>query len=104
MITYENPESSHLAAGVNVSVPGLGYIKFKTGCVQRGKEYTDLLPQTSVLNVESRCLHAKQFMKLSASALAQVNELEDQPMEEEPPAVNVSTPNKRKNTPASPKS
>ena len=27
VITYENPDSSHLAAGVNVSVPGLGYVK-----------------------------------------------------------------------------
>ena len=104
MINYENPDSSHLAAGVNVSVPGLGYIKFTTGCVQRDKEYTDLLLQTSVLTLESRCLFAKQFMKLSASALAQVNELEDQPMEEKPPSVNVNTPNKRKKTRASPKS
>ena len=48
------PEYFHLAAGVNVSVPGLGYIKFNTGCMQRDKEYTDLLPQTSVLNLESR--------------------------------------------------
>ena len=104
VITFENPESSHLAAGVNVSVPGLGHIKFTTGCVQRDKEYTDLLPQTSELTLESRCLHAKQFMKLSASALAQVNELEDQPMDEEPPAANVNTPNKRKKTRASPKS
>ena len=52
VITYENPESPHLAAGVNVLVPGLGYIKFTTGCVQRDKEYSDLLPQTSVLNLE----------------------------------------------------
>ena len=103
VITFEKPESSHLAAGVNVPVPGLGYIKFTTGCVQRDKKYTDLLPQTSVLTLESRCLYAKQFMKLLASALAQVNELEDQPMEEEPPAANVNTPNKCKKTRASPK-
>ena len=104
MITYENPESPHLAAGVNVSVPSLGYIKFTTGCMQRDKEYSNLLPQTLVLTLESRCLYAKQFVKLSASALAQVNELEDQPMEEEHPAANVAMPNKREKTRASPKS
>ena len=42
-------------------------------------------------------------MKLSASALAQVNELEDHPMGDEPPEVNVIAPNKRKKTRASPK-
>ena len=51
VITYENPESSHLAAAVNVLVPGLGYIKFMTGCVQRDKEYSDLLPQTLVFTL-----------------------------------------------------
>ena len=104
VITYENPDSSHLAAGVNVSVPSLGYIMFTTGCVQGDKEYSDLLPQMSVLTLELRCLYAEHFVKLSASALAQVNELEDQPMEEEPPAANVTTPKKRKKTRASPKS
>ena len=38
MITYENPESSHLAAGVNVPVSGLGNIKFPTGCVLWDKD------------------------------------------------------------------
>ena len=104
VITYENPESSHPAAGVNVPVSGLGNIKFTTGCVLRDKEYSGLLPQSSVQTVESRCLYAKQFMKLSASALAQLNDLDDHPMEDEPPAANLTTPNKRKKTRASPKS
>ena len=104
VITYENPESSHLAAGVNVPVSGLGNIKFNTGCVLRDKEYSGLLPQPLVQTLESRCLYAKQSMELSASVLPQVNELEDNPMEDEPPAANVTTPNKRKKTRASPKS
>ena len=103
VITFENPESSHLAAGVSVPVLGLGNIKFTTGCAQRDKEYAGLLPQTAVQSLDSRCLHAKQFVKLSASALAQVNELEDHPMEDVPPEVNANTPNKRKKTRASPK-
>ena len=102
--TYENPESSHLAAGVNVPVSGLGNIKLTTGCVLRDKECSGLLPQSSVQTLESRCLNAKRFMKLSASTLAQVNELEDHTMEDEPLAANVTTPNKRKKTGASPKS
>ena len=104
VITYENPESSHLAASVNVPISSLGNIKFTTGCVLRDKEYSGLLPQSSVQTLESRCLHAKRFMKLSASALVQVNGLEDHPMEDEPLAANVTTPNKRNKTRASPKS
>ena len=101
VITYENPESAHLAAGVNVPLPGVGNVRFSTGSVPRDKEYTTLLPPSVVVNVESRCLHAKQFVKLSASALAQVNELDDHPMEDEPAVV--TAPNKRKKTKASPK-
>ena len=70
VITYVNPESSHLAAGVNVPVFGLGNIKFTTGCVLLDKEYSGLLPQSSVQTLESRCFYAKRFMKLLASALA----------------------------------
>ena len=98
VISYQNP------AEVNFPVCGLGNIKFTTGCVQRDKEYSGLLPQSSVLTFESRFLYAKQFMKLSASALVQANELEDHPMEDEPPAANVTTPNNLKKTRASPKS
>ena len=101
VITYENPESAHLAAGVNVPLPGVGNVRFSTGSIPRDKEYTSLLPQASVVSVESRCQHAKQFMKLSASALAQVNELEDHPMGDEHPVV--ASPNKRKKARASPK-
>ena len=68
-------------------LPGVGNVRFSTGSVPRDKEYTTLLPHAAVVNVESRCLHAKQFMKLSASALAQVNELDDRPMEDEPTVV-----------------
>ena len=44
VITFENPESSHLAAGVSVPVAGLGNIKFTTGCAQWDKEYTGIMP------------------------------------------------------------
>ena len=59
VITYENPESSHLAAGVNIPVSGLGNIEFTTGCVLPDKEYSGLLPQSSVQTLESRFFYAK---------------------------------------------
>ena len=59
VITFENPESSHLAAGVSVPVHEVGNIKFTTGCAQRDKEYAGLMPQTAVQSLESRCQYAK---------------------------------------------
>ena len=54
VITYENLESSHRSPGVNLPVSGLGNVKFTTGCVLRDKEYSGLLPQSSVQTLESR--------------------------------------------------